>query len=79
MCLAIAGISIAAVVAVLAFALLLSPVMTRLDAHPAVLRPLAYAVPTTYVADAFRDIFGSGPMYLPFAVDVAVLGGLLVG
>ena len=53
--------------------------MTRLDAYPAALRPLAYAVPTTHVADAFRHVFDAGPVYLPFPVDVAVIGSLLVG
>jgi ABC-2 type transport system permease protein len=61
---------------VLAVALFLSPVMTELSAYPAVLRAVAYAVPTTYVADAFRHVLDAGPTYAPLVVDIAVMGGL---
>ncbi|MBV1850755.1 ABC transporter permease [Catellatospora tritici] len=61
---------------VLAVALFLSPLMTRLDAYPALLKPVAYAIPTTYVADAFRHVFHAGPVLVPFWVDLAVMGGL---
>ncbi|NUR26923.1 MAG: ABC transporter permease [Catenulispora sp.] len=63
---------------VLAVTLFLSPVMSQLDAYPAFLRPVAYVVPTTYVADAFRHVFDAGPVYLPFGVDLAVMAGLAV-
>jgi ABC-2 type transport system permease protein len=62
----------------LAVVLFLSPLMSRLDAYPGFLRPVTYAIPTTYVADAFRHVLDGGPTYLPFAVDLFVLGALAV-
>ncbi len=62
----------------LAVVLFLSPLMSRLDAYPAFLRPVAYAVPATYVADAFRHVLGGEPTLLPFGADLAVLVGLAV-
>ncbi|MGE5831233.1 MAG: ABC transporter permease, partial [Micromonosporaceae bacterium] len=63
----------------LAGVLFLSPLMSRLDAYPGFLRPVAFVVPTTYAADAFRHVLGGVPTYLPLPVDLAVLGGLTVG
>lgn len=63
----------------IAVVLFLSPLMSRLDAYPGWLRPIAYLVPTTYVADAFRHVLGGDPTYLPFAVDLAVLLALTTG
>jgi ABC-2 type transport system permease protein len=60
----------------LAVVLFLSPLMSRLDEYPVVLRPVAYLVPTTYVADAFRHVLGGAPTYAPFVVDLAVLVAL---
>jgi ABC-2 type transport system permease protein len=60
----------------LAVTLFLSPLMSRLDAFPPFLRPVAFAVPTTYVADALRHVLGGTPTYLPIGVDLAVLAGL---
>lgn len=63
----------------LAAALFLSPLMNRIDAYPGFLRPVTFAVPTTYVADAFRHVLGGAPTYLPLAVDLAILVVLTVG
>jgi len=61
----------------LATALFLSPLMNRIDAYPGFLRPVAFAVPTTYVADAFRHVLAAEPTYLPLAVDLAILAAII--
>jgi ABC-2 type transport system permease protein len=57
--------------------LFLSPMMTHWDAYPAVLRPVAYAIPTTYIADAFRHAMGAATD-LSLGTDVAVLAAVAV-
>jgi ABC-2 type transport system permease protein len=61
---------------ILAVVLFLSPLMTQLSGYPAFLRPVAYAIPTTYVADAFRHVLSAAPTYAPMWVDLTVMGGL---
>jgi ABC-2 type transport system permease protein len=57
--------------------LFLSPMMTRWDAYPAFLQPVAYAIPTTYVADAFRHAMGA-TTDLPLTTDVLVLAAITI-
>jgi ABC-2 type transport system permease protein len=57
--------------------LFLSPMMTHWSAYPAVLRPVAYAIPTTYMADAFRHAMGAATD-LSLTTDVAALVAVAV-
>jgi len=56
----------------------LSGTLFPLDALPQFLRPVANAMPLTYLGDALKQTMLGAPALLPLWVDFAVLGGCLV-
>lgn len=54
----------------------LSGSMFQVELLPAVLRPVLYAMPLTYLSDALRQVMAGWQPFLPLALDVAVLAGL---
>jgi ABC-2 type transport system permease protein len=58
--------------------MMLSGSLFAVDTLPSYFRPLAAAMPLTYISDALRQtMVGAAPLY-PLWVDLAALGGWLV-